>query len=179
MGYAPVARITEPPDPADSGTTLSVFDGLGGGSEGATGDRFPLAPFTGLVWPSQQIPRLGINAEQPTVVSIDGDDLVLIRGTPGIAIQAGMQIAALHTVPLYNVDEDVVLTESIVDADVVIFQVRSPDGFLDEIQSYHEGPDYEGTVSLDAEGLWHWRTLADSDEPGPEHTLFVRFSEVV
>lgn len=170
MGYAPVARILTAPDPAVSGTTIVV--------EQDSGARYPLPPFVGLVWTTNQIPTLGVDAEEVSVVAIVKDVVTVVRGALPIAIKPGLNLAALRTIDTYQMDEVVSLDYDYDDPDpgTVVFQVRDPEGVFVE---YQGGTAFATDVTLDVEGIWNWRALADDHEPGPEHRLFVKFSDVV
>lgn len=167
MGYASVSSIAVAPVPEDSGTVLAVT--------ADEWDRFPPVPFTALAWPSNTIPFVGGNAEEPVVLSADQGTFTLKRGSPSIALTEGLQFAALRTIDVFDVDEVLALSYDDPDgqAGTIVFQVRHPQGTLETVS------ESSGTVGLDEEGLWHWRALADGDDPGPEHTVFVKFSDVV
>lgn len=172
MGYPPLSSIAVSPSPEDSGTVLAV-----------TADewvRFPVPPFNALAWPSNEVPYVGGNAEEPIVLSVDQGTFTLQRGSPAIALTEGLQFASLGAIDVYDLDE--VLFLSYTDADgeagTCAFQVRHPQGTLETVVDA-SGQPFEGTVGLVEEGLWHWRALSDGNDPGPEHTIFVRFSPVV
>jgi len=88
--------VATAPDPAASGTSLTVTMG-----EGAL---FPTPPFNVTVWPSGEQP-LASNAEIVRVTDITGDVFTIDReeeGTTAISIAVGYQIAATITVQVFS-----------------------------------------------------------------------------
>lgn len=86
-----VSAVANAPDPATTGTTLTVTAGHGA--------RFPAAPFNFSVWPSGQTPD-PTNAEIGRCTSRTGDTLTIARaqeGTTARAITVGDTIAATIT----------------------------------------------------------------------------------
>lgn len=172
MGYAPVSLIATAPSPADAGTTLAVsLD---------SGDRFPPTPFVGLVFPVQTIPERGVDSEEVTVTEIDGDDFTLVRAPDPIAITAGLQIAALRSIPVYAYDEEVTFRTTFSTPDAPYrLRLRDPEGgtvILDATD------DAGGAAHVDYEvaqgGVWNARWEGNSSFL-PESSFFVRFSTVL
>ena len=168
MGYAPISRIAVPPSPASSGTTLSVI--------ADSGDRFPEPPFLALVWPNQRIPDLGVNAEEPIVISIDGDNFIITRGDTPISITAGLQIAALSVTDVFHPGDDIVLTFPLELSDTPFsLHIGMPDGMLDVVTSLGVP---EGTVNFTEGGLYHYYFGGSSGHRSPEQDFFIMYSEV-
>lgn len=128
MGYAPVAAIATPPDPADSGTSLVV--------EKDTGPRFPTPPFMALIWPTNTIPTFGVDSEEVMVTEIDHDTFTIVRAAEPIEIQTGRAIACLGEIPTYDLNDTFVAEE-----------IRDSQGFL------RDG----GTITLDVAGIWTYQ----------------------
>lgn len=174
MNYAPVSRIITAPSPGSSGTTCTV--------EEATGDRFPVVPFDALVWPGQQVPVLGTNAEEVTVTSIIGDDFVFTRAAVDkrIDILTDYEIAALRSMTSYDLDEPVTLEHTFSTSNPPYHvHTRAPDGVAGSATATDLG---DGTARYtfdpDKAGQWGYRFSGASEE-GPDEDFFVRFSSVL
>lgn len=170
MGYAPISAVLDAPVPADSGTALTV--------QQDTGDRFPTPPFTYLCWPAQTIPTIGVDSEEGTVISIEGDSITVARGSAPVDIITGMQFAAVNTVTSYDLNQNVTLDYEDALAAAVIFEVRTPQGYVEQFDGGTVGPDFSIEFEGTQAGLYHWRPLADTTDPGPERQFFIRFSDV-
>lgn len=170
MSAGAVSHIVTPPDPAESGTSLTVVAG-----EGA---RFlsdiDQLPFTALVWPVQTMPQYGTNAERLTVIAIDGDVLTLERSDDPVALLAGWQVAVLETTPSYDYGTTVAVATAAAGSAYAL-AVRDPQGRVTE-------PDTGGSatypLALTHSGIWHYRWTADG-VPQPEQALFARYSAVL
>ncbi len=103
FAYSTVATA---PDPADSGTSLTVETGHG--------SRFPAAPFNATVWPAGDQPLVD-NAEIVRVTAVAGDVLTITRaqeGTLARSVVVGDQIAATITVKTLT-DVEVALRKAV------------------------------------------------------------------
>lgn len=175
MGYAPISSITQVPSPADSGTVLHVSQD--------TGDRFPAPPFLALVWPAQTIPDIGTNAEEPTVLSIDGDVFTVERGSPAITWTSDLQIAALRTVEAYSIGEPISLAQEFPATDTgVELHMRAPGGTIEnatltESAGQNGGSAYTHSFEGSQSGKWFY-SFASDQRVEPEQDFYVRFSEV-
>lgn len=176
MGYAPIALILTPPDPAESGTTLAVY--------ADDGDRFPATPFTALIFPVQTRPELGVNAEEVDVVDIDGDTFAIIRSVdpPPIAITQSLQISALRTMTNYSEGESITLAQVFPADDTnVVLTTIDPQGVL-SAPALTEAVDDAGSAysaTLIAEGPGRWVYVFKSDQRvEPETDFYIRFSEL-
>lgn len=175
MGYAPISTIDTAPTPADSGTIVIVTED--------TGDRYPVPPFLALVWPSQTIPQIGVNAEEPTVVSIEGDVLTVVRGTEPVEWTSGLQLSALRTIDSYSIGDTISLVQEFPSTDTgVTLSLRTPNGAIETqpLVDVSGDPGYlsystsfEGTAS----GRWHY-AFASDQRTEPEQDFYVRFSDV-
>lgn len=177
MGYAAVSRVLTAPTPADSGTVLRV--------EVDTGDRYPTPPFTYLAWPTQTIPSLGVDSEEGTCTSIDGDYLVIERPDNAVAITSGMSLSALRTLPLYNLEESISLSKDFPALDTgVALQLRTPGGAigrytdaLTEAVADDGGSAYSLVFEANEGGRWFYVFTSDQ-RVTPEQDFYVRYSEV-
>lgn len=175
MGYAPISSITQVPSPADSGTVVHVSQD--------TGDRFPAPPFLALVWPAQTIPSIGVDAEEATVLSIDGDVFTVERGSPAIPWTSDLQIAALRTVESYSIGESITLVQEFPATDTgVSLHLCSPRGYvetaaLDEAVGENGGSAYTHSFEGSQSGKWFY-TFASDQRVEAQQDFYVRFSEV-
>jgi hypothetical protein len=175
MGYAPLSLIAVAPDPEDSGTVLQVSQD--------SGDRFPAPPFTYLAWPSQTIPKLGVDSEEGTVVSIDADTFTLVRPANAVPLTDGMQFSAFKIMPNYSIEETVTITEIFPATDTgVVLNVQSPGGAVSQ-ETLTEavvdaGSAYTASFEAEESGVWHYGFTSDQ-RVHPEQDFFIRFSEVL
>lgn len=172
MGYAPVSLIDIAPTPSDAGTTLSV--------QPDSGDRYPLPPFVGLVFPVQTIPERGVDSEEITVTSIDGDDFVIVRAGNPIHITAGLQLAALRSIPTYGYGEGVAFSATFPNADAPYrLHLRTPEGGTVTLDGVDAGGGATH-VSYEVEEGGVWNSRWESQNASlPESSFFVRFSNVL
>lgn len=175
MGYAPISSIAQVPTPADAGTVVHVAQD--------TGARFPEPPFLALVWPAQTVPRIGIDSEEPTVLSIDGDVFTVRRGVPAVAWTSDLQIAALSTAESYSIGEDITLVQEFAATDTgVTLSLRSPQGYietptLNEAVGENGGSAYTHSFEGSQSGKWFY-CFASDQRVEPEQDFYVRYSEV-
>lgn len=148
------------------------------------GDRFPAPPFTGVVFPSQTIPDFGVDSEEVNVLTVDGDEFTFERGDNPVDITTGMVFAALATQTLYNIEEQVTLSQEFPATDTnVALQLRSPGGAVGRYTSalQEEATDGGSAYSLAFEanesGQWAYAFTSDQRVFGAQD-FFVRFSEV-
>ena len=176
MGYAPIALILTPPSPADSGTSLTVYED--------DGDRFPIPPFTALIFPVQTAPIEGTNAERVTVTAIEQDTFTIIRADAPIAIAAELQIAALSVMTNYNEGEQITLSDVFPAMDTgVALTLIDPQGEVGRYTSaLAEAVDVGGSaysLEFTADGSGRWVYAFTSDQHvHPEADFYIRFSEV-
>lgn len=172
MGYSPVSVVVQPPVTPEAGTLLLL--------QPDTGDRFPLPPFTYLAWPAQTIPTLGVDSEEGTVLTIEGDTVTIARPSNAVAITNGMQFAAQRTIPIYSLGQDVTLTGLLPEADTdQRIVLRTPQGEVSEYSGTQLADNGDGSFSytfkLEDSGLWWYRW--DSDQTvDVDSPLFVRHS---
>lgn len=172
MSYAPISRLVN--NPGEAGTVLQVLPD--------TGDRYPVAPFTGLVFTTQTIPTLGTDSEEVTILTVTNDVLTCERSDDPIALTADMQLAALYTTTVYGRDESVTLSKEFPDTDTgVALHLRTPGGAVSTpalVESAASGGSiYTRSFSADESGQWYYRFVSDQ-RTFAEDDFFVRFSEV-
>jgi len=177
MGYAPVTLIKTPPADPVAGTSLTVLDD--------TGDRYPATPFTGLVFPLQTIPTIGVNAEEVTVTEVEGDTLTIVRGDSPIAITSGLQLWATRTQTNYDNGATVTLSQDFPDTDTTVYlMLRTPQGEVGRYGTALSSVDGEGVTTYSFEfvvnesGQWYYGWASDQ-RVEPEQDFYVRFSEVL
>jgi hypothetical protein len=178
VGYAPYTRITTPPSPASSGTAFIVQED--------SGDRFPAPPFTALVWEDQTLPDLGVDAEELTILTIDGDAMSCARGPVPISIRSDMQLAILYSQNRYSLDEPALIISNefpVTDTGVEL-QVRDSQGSvtlhprsdLGAFTGSGGGSAFSLSFAPNRSGQWYYRFLSDQRVQA-EQDFFVRFSE--
>ena len=174
MNYAPVSRIITAPSPGSSGTTATVAEN--------TGDRYPAVPFTGLMCPAASVPILGDNAEEVTVTSISGDDVVFTRAAVAdrVSVEQDWVLFALRTMPSYDIGQTVTITEDFDSSNPPYAVVlRRPDGTQGSALATDLG---SGDASYSfipyVGGRWQYR-FQGASEVGVEQDLYVRFSDVL
>lgn len=176
MGYAPVSIIDTAPVPAESGTEIYVpLD---------CGDRFPKAPFTYLAWPVQTIPNLGVDSETGTVTAVNGDHFTIERSDNAVALEVGMQFAAVGTVDIYSIEEEITLSQEFPNTDTgVALNLRSPGGAVGRYEdaltqeASAGGSAFSLTFAANEGGLWHYEFVS-GQRVFDQQDFFVRFDEV-
>lgn len=171
MSYAS-ATVRVPPVPATSGTSLEV--------EEDGGVRYPAVPFTGLIWPGNEQPLEGVNAETVQVTAVSGDVVTLTRGGNPIEVTTSYRLAVKTEMPLYDDGEEVTFRGVFSPPDPpyrICF--ADPQGGT----SCHDGTNEGGgtaayTTELQIQGLWHYRWEGASQLLA-EQDFFVVFSDVV
>lgn len=180
MGYAPYTRIITPPTPANEGTVFILQED--------TGDRFPSPPFVALTWEDQTLPDLGVNAEELTVLGIDGDTLTTApRGPNAISIQSDAQLAILYSQNRYSLHEPaMIFSEEFPTSDTgIVLDVRDSQGSiatyalsaLQALVGSGGGSAFALSFAPARSGQWYYRFASDQRVQG-EQDFFVRFSEV-
>lgn len=171
VGYAPVARIVTATDPG--GSAFSIDSGRG--------DGFPAPPFKALVWPSQQRPILGVNAEEPTVLTITDDTFTLLRGVPAIDIEVGLQIAALGSMGSYSPGDVISLAAAVEGGSPPYTLLLRDPGGTSFTEGGHASASWAGTAGaadLARSGIYHFAFADVHGKRSTEQDFFVQFSEV-
>lgn len=178
--YAPNAAIVTAPTPPDTGNTLTVGATGSGSPSRGMGDAFPDPPFDALVWPNQEFPVLGVNAEQVVVTGKDHDTFTFQRGTPGISITAGLRIAALATQRVYQPGDSVQLNDpSFSGTAPFTFRLQDPGGY--EYTETRSGVDWGGTAGaghLQKRGQYFYSFSEVGGRRSAEQDFFIAFTEV-
>lgn len=152
-----------------------------------TGDRFPAPPFTALTWHDQTLPTLGLDAEELTILTIDGDVMTCARGSEAIAIASDAQLAILYSQSRYYLGETahIVSDEFPVSDTGVSLLVRDSQGSvatyslpaLSALAGVGGGSAFALSFNPSRSGQWFYRFESDQRVQG-EQDFFVRFSEV-
>lgn len=175
MGYAPRALVATPPSPALTGDTLVVQEDYGPVFAGRI-------PFTALIWPQDETPVEGINAEYAQVIAISGDQLQLIRGPQPIAVEAGMQVAAMDVIPKYERGTPIELVGHFLDHDPPYrVHVRAPDGSAGVFDADSDdglGNAFHSLDTRDLSGLWAFRWESASGHL-EDNSLYVDYSDAL
>lgn len=180
MGYAPYTRVVTAPNPENAGTAFTVMQD--------TGDRFPATPFKALVWADQSLPDFGVNAEELTILTTDGDAFTCQRGTPAISIASNSQLALLYDQDRFDVYETALLLSDefpVTDTGIELL-VRDSQGSvslysladgLAALAGSGGGSAFSHSFAPARSGQWHYRFESDQ-RAQPEREFFVRFSDV-
>lgn len=174
MPVAPYSRVLVAPSPALSGTTLSVTED--------DGPRFPSTPFSAKLWPADELPS-STNSEDVVVLSRDGDELTIARGSSPVEIEAGMMIAAVFT-EVYSISEAVTVSHDFgADDRPYTLVLRNPQG---EIGAYGSATgvvdDGNGSAHFSFDpgiGGWWWRRWESPGQVGNDEPFFVHFSDTL
>jgi hypothetical protein len=171
---APYSRVLTAPSPATSGTTLTVAE-----DDGA---KFPTPPFVSIVWPVQFNPTPA-NSEELEVSKVEGDVFTFERGANPIAIETGMMLGVLSTVPAIKLGETIRLEISYTDPETpYTLRLQRPDGTvatatgalgLDDENETVAWAEVLGTMS----GHWEYRWEVGSEKAAtPDAGFFVAFT---
>ncbi len=168
------SRVIEAPDPAISGTTLTVSEDDGG--------KFPDPPLVALVWRGEQLPT-PTTSEELEVSVIDGDVLTFERGDSPIAIEAGMMIGVIETVPRIKLGEMIRLEIFYTDPEEpYTLRLQDPSGAVSTATSAagtdDDGhPVYFAEVLGNVSGRWTYRWEVGPDKAATADSgFFVQFT---
>ena len=170
VGYAPVSLITIGPEPPGSGSgELTVTEG--------EGPKFSAAPWKGLVWPTNDIPQLGVNACEIEVNNVNGDVLSFDRDDPTIDIHAGLQVAEIQAIPLHGIGGSITLSAVFASASgPYTALLRSPSGSLSSPAAVDGGA---GSAwygfAPNRSGTWAFQFEDSLGDRSPEQEFFVPF----
>lgn len=139
------------------------------------------------MWPDQTLPDVGVDSEELTVLTIDGDSFTCARGASPITITSDMQIAILYSQSRYSLGEPATLTSDefpVVDTGVELL-VRDSQGSvslysvdsLDAVLGPGGGSAFLHTFVPTRSGQHFYRYSSDQRVQA-EQDFFVRFSEV-
>ncbi len=172
-----MTTIATAPSPGDSGTTLAVL--------ADTGLRFPTAPFpryTALVWPLNQTPVEGVNAETVTVLDTVGDEFTIERSENPIEITAGMQFAIRDLVAVYEDGGTLMFTATFPEeaSGTSTLRIVDPQGRVTTAHAVDSDDDgvYVHEQGAGASGLYWSQWTAPSGAQDLEQVLFVKFGNV-
>jgi hypothetical protein len=169
-----MSRVSDPPVPADSGTTLGVLKW--------DGDTFPNPPFRALLWPVQTLPVIGTNACYINVSEVIGDQFTFTREDPTGAIYPNQMIGVVSTFDIFDEGDTVRLRASFPGGDTApgTVVVRNPHGVVSQISSgvVVDAPgEFHYDLVADSGGHWFARWLADGGDTNAYH-FFVNFDTV-
>jgi hypothetical protein len=172
-----MSSIGSAPSPALSGTALALSQD--------TGDRFPIPPFTALVYTAQTVPVEGVDSETVTCNIIDHDVACITRGPSPITIVSGMMFAALKTETVYSIEEHVTLLAEFPIGDTgFVLRIKDPQGNISEPALDGLGAPSSGgstfTYVQEATkpGQWYYEFFSN-ERVKPEADFFIRFSDVL
>lgn len=163
------------PAPGDTGLTLQVL--------ADEGDIFPAPPFVALIWPTQTLPNIGVNACYINVTEIELDTVTFTRESPTIDIPAGYMIAAVSVQKVYQLGDTIVLMAVFAEHNPpYTVTVVSPGGDINEYGPVDGVEDLgAGVVNFQMRpnrgGQWNYRFEDANGLPGPDTNFFVMFSE--